>query len=76
VLCKNVEKFYRCASVLYKDKEERIEASVKGALAKAFLGDTSRIGEFAQKQEARSVLEAIIDEGLVRVEQFTSIGIH
>jgi hypothetical protein len=64
VLCKNVEKFYRGASVLYKDKEERIEASVKEALAKAFLGDTSRIREFVQKQEARSVLEATIDKGL------------
>jgi hypothetical protein len=59
--------------VLYKDREERIETSVKEALAKAFLGDTSRIREFTQKQEARTVFEATIDERLVRVEQFTSI---
>ena len=76
VLCKNAEKFYRGASALCEDKEERLEASVKEALAKAFGGDVGRIGEFAQQQASRSVLEASIDEGLVRVEQFSNMGIQ
>lgn len=76
VLCKNAEKFYRGASVLCEDKEEKVEASVKEALAKAFGGDASRMGEFAQQQASRSVLEASIDEGLVRVEQFANMGIQ
>jgi hypothetical protein len=76
VLCKNAEKFYRGASALCEDKEERLEASVKEALAEAFLGDVSKIGDFAKQQEARSILESSIDEGLVRVEQFTSMGIQ
>lgn len=76
VLCKNAEKFYRGASALCEDKEEKIEADVKEALAKAFLGDVGRIGQFAQQQDSRTVLEASIDEGLVRVEQFANMGIQ
>lgn len=76
VLCKNAEKFYRGASALCEDKEERLEASVKEALAKAFLGDASKIAGFAQQQEARSVLESSIDEGLVRFEQFAGMGVQ
>lgn len=76
VLCKNAEKFYRGAAALCEDKEERAEASVKEALAKAFGGDAGRIGEFAQQQALRGLLEEAIDEGLVRVEQFADMGIQ
>jgi hypothetical protein len=55
---------------------ERVEASAKEALAKAFGGDTASIREFAQQQAARSVLEEAIDEGLVRVDQFANMGIQ
>jgi hypothetical protein len=76
VLCRNAEKFYRGAAALCEDMEERIEASAKEALAKAFGGDTASISEFAQQQAARSVLEEAIDEGLVRVDQFANMGIQ
>lgn len=76
VLCRNAEKFYRGAAALCEDKEEKVEASVKEALAKAFEGNVERIGEFAQQQVARTVLEESIEEGLVRVDQLTNMGVQ
>jgi hypothetical protein len=76
VLCKNAEKFYRGAAALCDEKEERLEASVKEALAKGLGGDTGSIGELARQQDARGVLEEAIEEGLVRVEQFANMGIQ
>lgn len=76
VLCRNAEKFYRGAAALCEDKEEKIEANVKEALAKAFGGDVGKIAEFAQQQAMRGTLEEAIDESLVRVEQFASMGIQ
>ena len=76
MLCRNAEKFYRGAAAICKDKDEKVEASVKEALAKAFGGDSESIGQFAQQQAARSVLEEAIEEGLVCDKQFANIGIQ
>ena len=76
VLCRNAEKFYRGAAVLCEDKDEKVEASVKEALAKAFGGNAVSVGEFAQQPASRRVLEEAIEEGLVRVDQFATMGIQ
>lgn len=76
VLRKNAEKFYRGAAALCEEKDEKLEASVKEALAKAFGGDLGSIKELAQQQAARGLLEEAIDDGLVRVEQFADMGIQ
>lgn len=76
VLCRNAEKFYRGAALLCEDKDEKLEASVKEALAKAFGGNALSVGEFAQQQASRRVLEEAIEEGLVHVDQFATMGIQ
>lgn len=75
VLLKNAEKFYRGAAALASDGKERVEASVKEELVRAFRGEGGKIGELAGEREARSVLEEALEEGLIAAEQLQGLGI-